>query len=185
MSKFALALLLAACASTPKQAPVCPTCPEPPPPPVAAQQPEAPPAQSEPDPDAPPPNVEYSVTAEKNLEKGRAALAKKDFAAARAYFTFLIGRFPHSSFIHDAELGLAEVEVTERPVIASSDDTAAYCQFIEHHPFHPLVTNGDLACRVNTLQKVPCVAKQTVPVKYCGVSYCKAPDAAKRPECKQ
>jgi hypothetical protein len=184
MIKLCALFLMVACGTSPPVAaptcPTCPTCPAPTPP-TESKSPEATDEMKA----VVPAGVDYSVSAENNLIKGRESLVAKNYEAATAYFAFVLSRFPLSKFTHDAELGLVEAEVEARPVIGSEYETAAYCTFIQHHPFHPLVLNGDLACRVNKLQKSPCVAKQTLPSKYCPQpAYCSERAASTRPECK-
>lgn len=204
--------------------------------------------------EAEPPDV--STTAQGNLDKGRAALAAKDAKRARVYFEFLLQRFPLSSQVHEAELGLVDADALEHragspgaiashcafiahhpwhPRVVSGDvacqlarlqnrpcvpgdraaerscspvsheaelaqieldlaevpvtdstGTAPLCAFIEHHPFDPTVTSGEVACRINKLQGRECVAKQIVPTGYCWLSYCEDPhgEGRLRPECK-
>jgi hypothetical protein len=115
----------------------------------------------------------FSVTAAKNMEKGHAALARKDYAAAKRFYDFVITRYPRSSHIHDAELGLLHVAVAQAEVV-NADTTNGYCNFIEHHPWHASVQSGELACRVDKLQGRTCQqgAKMS---QYCGKpSYCAA-----------
>jgi hypothetical protein len=191
-ARLAIAVFVLGCGGqAPEPARPCPACiAAAPPAPASAPPPAEPPAPDpEPTEPGPPPNVEYSVSVDKNLEKGRAALAANDHVAARAYFTFVIARFPMSTKIHDAELGLLEVD-TAQFIAEGRDDVDTFighCQFIEHHPWHPRVVNGEVACQVNKIQKTPCVAGQRVPSKYCGkVSYCAhvpKGELARRPEC--
>jgi len=145
---------------------------------------------AEPDPSAPLANVEYSVSAERNIEKGRAAITAEDFAAARAYFQFAIDRFPFSSLVHDAELGLVETDTAELVKLGrdDADSVVGHCHFIAHHPFHPRVVNGDVACMVNKIQHTPCDANDRAAAKYCGApDYCAdlpKGEVAKHGECK-
>ena len=123
------------------------------------------------------------MSAQKNVEKGQAALAAHQLDHAQKYFAFTLSRFPFSGFAHDAELGLADVEVARATVIVE-DTTVGYCQFIEHHPFHPAVTSGDVACRVQTAQKKPCDRARTWSA-HCGrPKYCSSPAGESRPECR-
>mgnify|MGYP006992488365 CR=1 FL=1 len=48
--------------------------------------------------------VEYSVSAQKNYEKGLAQLDAKDWVAASKYFGFIKSRFPYSKYAVLAEL---------------------------------------------------------------------------------
>ena len=135
--------------------------------------------------------VEYSVSAVRNVEKGRDALGRHDLAAARAYFEFVIARFPFSGHAHDAELGLLDADADE--MIASGrddiDTVVGYCGFITHHPFHPRVTSGEIACRIHTIQKTKCAPDDRTASRYCGApGYCRdakpGDEVARRKECK-
>ena len=190
LCKLAIAVLVLGCGG--KQAPApaapCPVCTAAAPP-APAPTPEPTPEAEPPAADAPPANVEYSVSVDKNMEKGRAALAANDHRAARAYFAFVVSRFPTSTKIHDAELGVLEADAAQYIAEGRDDvDTVtAHCSFIEHHPWHPRVVNGEVACQINKIQKAPCVAGQRVAPRYCSkLAYCaQVPkgELAKRPEC--
>jgi hypothetical protein len=159
---------LVACGSSAKT--VCP-----PPPPVAAPAPTPPSAAS------PPSGVDYGVSAQVNLDRGQAALAKHDPVAAAAYFAFVIARFPLSRLRHDAELGAIDAEAAAEGGELQPD---AYCAFIEHHPFQPRVVSGEVACRIYKLKGKECAPSDAFARKYCDrPSYCTAAEAAQRPEC--
>jgi hypothetical protein len=113
---------------------------------------------------------DFSVTAQQNLEKGRAALLAEDPRTARAYFQFAIDRFPMSSLRHDAELGLIEADAIEYIAQGRDDiDTITnHCVFIAHHPSHPRVVDGTVACEINRIQGTPCVAGDRDAARYCG-----------------
>ena len=51
--------------------------------------------------------VDYSVSAQKNYDKGMKALEAKDWIAASKYFAFIKSRFPYSKYATLAELRLA------------------------------------------------------------------------------
>jgi outer membrane protein assembly factor BamD len=55
-------------------------------------------------------SVEYSVSAQKNYEKGLKELEDKDWVAASKYFGFIKSRFPYSKYAVLAELRLADAE---------------------------------------------------------------------------
>ena len=194
LPRLALALFVIGCGSkAPEPARPCEPCAVAAPTPAPAPAPVPPPAEPAPDSeptDGPPPNVEYSVSVDKNLEKARAALDAKDHVAARAYYAFVISRFPMSTKIHDAELGLLDAAAMQFLAEGRDDvDTVVdHCHFIEHHPWHPRVVNGDVACQINKIQKTPCVAGERIATRYCGaVKYCAdvpKGELAKRPECK-
>src|ERR1051326_9611546 len=54
--------------------------------------------------------VDYSVSAQKNYEKGLKELDNKDWIAASKYFGFIKSRFPYSKYAVLAELRLADAE---------------------------------------------------------------------------
>ncbi len=129
------------------------------------------------------PHADYSVSAVKNVEKGQAALAAHELDKAQEYFAFAVDRFPYSKYAHDAELGLLDVELARKDNV---DETASkYCVFIEHHPFHPAVTSGDVACRVETALKRPCDRKNIRSSHCSPAAYCSSPAGESRPECRK
>ena len=54
--------------------------------------------------------VDYSVSAQRNYEKGLKELEDKDWLAASKYFSFIKSRFPYSKFAVLAELRLADAQ---------------------------------------------------------------------------
>src|SRR3569623_1840366 len=54
--------------------------------------------------------VDYSVSAQKNYEKGLKELDDKDWVAASKYFAFIKSRFPYSKYAVLAERRLADAE---------------------------------------------------------------------------
>nr|HEX4312599.1 outer membrane protein assembly factor BamD [Kofleriaceae bacterium] len=89
--------------------------------------------------------VEYSVSAQKNYEKGLKELDKKEWVAAAKYFGFIKSRFPYSKYAVLAELRLADAEFGAEQYIEAID---AYRLFIKFHPTHEMVANGYVAYRV-------------------------------------
>ena len=55
-------------------------------------------------------SVEYSVSAQRNYEKGMDALQAEDWLAAAKYFAFIKSRFPYSKFAVLSELRIADAE---------------------------------------------------------------------------
>jgi outer membrane protein assembly factor BamD len=89
--------------------------------------------------------VEYSVSAQKNYEKGLKELDKKEWIAAAKYFGFIKSRFPYSKYAVLAELRLADAEFGAEQFIEAID---AYRLFIKFHPTHEMVANGYVAFRI-------------------------------------
>lgn len=89
--------------------------------------------------------VEYSVSAQKNYDKGMAELANKDWIAAQKYFIFIKTRFPYSKYAVLAELRLADAEFGAEAHIEAID---SYRLFIKFHPTHEMVANGYAAFRI-------------------------------------
>ena len=54
--------------------------------------------------------VNYSVSAQKNYEKGMDALKDKQWVGAVKYFSFIKSRFPYSKYAVLAELRLADAQ---------------------------------------------------------------------------
>lgn len=84
-------------------------------------------------------SVNYSVSAQKNYEKGIAELEHEDWIAAAKYFSFIKSRFPYSKFAVLAELRIADAEFGAERYIEAID---SYRLFIKFHPTHDMVANG-------------------------------------------
>jgi len=89
--------------------------------------------------------VEYSVSAQKNYEKGLQELEEKDWLAASKYFGFIKSRFPYSKFAVLAELRLADAEFGAEQYLEAID---SYRLFIKFHPTHEMVANGYSSYRI-------------------------------------
>jgi outer membrane protein assembly factor BamD len=83
--------------------------------------------------------VDYSVSAQKNYDKGLAELEKKDWIAAAKYFGFIKTRFPYSKFAILADLRLADAEFGAEQYLEAID---SYRLFNKFHPTHEMVVNG-------------------------------------------
>jgi outer membrane protein assembly factor BamD len=83
--------------------------------------------------------VDYSVSAQKNYEKGLKELENKDWVAASKYFGFIKTRFPYSKYAVLAELRLADAEFGAEQYLEAID---SYRLFIKFHPTHEMVANG-------------------------------------------
>ncbi len=90
-------------------------------------------------------SVDYSVSAQKNYEKGLKELDRKDWVAASKYFGFIKSRFPYSKYAVLAELRLADAEFGAEQYIESID---SYRLFIKFHPTHEMVANGYASFRI-------------------------------------
>jgi outer membrane protein assembly factor BamD len=89
--------------------------------------------------------VEYSVSAQKNYDKGLKQLDAKDWVAASKYFGFIKSRFPYSKFAVLAELRLADAEFGAEQYLEAID---SYRLFIKFHPTHEMVANGYATFRI-------------------------------------
>ncbi|HVK87728.1 MAG TPA: outer membrane protein assembly factor BamD [Kofleriaceae bacterium] len=89
--------------------------------------------------------VEYSVSAQKNYDKGLKELENKDWIAAAKYFGFIKSRFPFSKYAVLAELRLADAEFGAEQYIEAID---SYRLFIKFHPTHEMVANGYATYRI-------------------------------------
>ena len=83
--------------------------------------------------------VVYSVSAQKNYEKGLKELDNKNFVTGAKYFTFIKQRFPYSKYAVLAELRLADAQFGAEQYLESID---SYRLFIKFHPTHEMVANG-------------------------------------------
>src|SRR5688572_21697613 len=84
-------------------------------------------------------SVDYSVSAQRNYEKGQTELDRKDWVAASKYFAFIKSRFPYSKYAVLAELRLADAEFGAEQYLEAID---SYRLFIKFHPTHEMVVNG-------------------------------------------
>jgi outer membrane protein assembly factor BamD len=89
--------------------------------------------------------VEYSVSAQKNYDKGLKELDDKDWIAASKYFGFIKSRFPYSKYAVLAELRLADAEFGAEQYLEAID---SYRLFIKFHPTHEMVANGYATFRI-------------------------------------
>lgn len=89
--------------------------------------------------------VEYSVSAQKNYDKGLKELDNKDWVAAAKYFGFIKSRFPYSKYAVLAELRLADAEFGAEQYLEAID---SYRLFIKFHPTHEMVANGYASYRI-------------------------------------
>lgn len=89
--------------------------------------------------------VDYSVSAQKNYEKGLKELDKKDWIAAAKYFGFIKSRFPYSKYAVLAELRLADAEFGAEQYLEAID---SYRLFVKFHPTHEMVANGYVLYRI-------------------------------------
>jgi outer membrane protein assembly factor BamD len=89
--------------------------------------------------------VDYSVSAQKNYEKGLKELDDKDWLAASKYFQFIKSRFPYSKYAVLAELRLADAQFGAEQYLESID---SYRLFIKFHPTHDMVANGYCSFRI-------------------------------------
>src|SRR5262245_22525854 len=90
-------------------------------------------------------SVDYSVSAQKNYEKGLKELDRKDWVAASKYFGFIKSRFPYSKYAVLAELRLADAEFGAEQYLEAID---SYRLFIKFHPTHEMVANGYASYRI-------------------------------------
>src|SRR4051812_3807487 len=90
-------------------------------------------------------SVDYSVSAQKNYEKGLKELEHKDWVAASKYFGFIKSRFPYSKYAVLAELRLADAEFGAEQYLECID---SYRLFIKFHPTHEMVANGYSSFRI-------------------------------------
>lgn len=89
--------------------------------------------------------VDYSVSAQKNYEKGLKELEDKDWIAASKYFSFIKSRFPYSKYAVLAELRLADAQFGAEQYLEAID---SYRLFIKFHPTHDMVANGYASFRI-------------------------------------
>ncbi len=89
--------------------------------------------------------VDYSVSAQKNYERGLEKLADKHWISAAKYFAFIKSRFPYSKYAVLAELRLADAEFGAERYLEAVD---SYKMFVKFHPTHEMVANGYASLRI-------------------------------------
>jgi outer membrane protein assembly factor BamD len=89
--------------------------------------------------------VDYSVSAQKNYEKGLKELGSRDWIAASKYFSFIKSRFPYSKYAVLAELRLSDAEFGAEQFLEAID---SYRLFMKFHPTHEMVANGYVSFRI-------------------------------------
>ncbi len=92
-----------------------------------------------------PTSVDYSVSAQKNYERGLKMLGEKEWIAAAKYFAFIKSRFPYSKYAVLAELRLADAEFGAEQHLEAVD---SYKLFAKLHPTHEMVANGYVSLRI-------------------------------------
>ncbi len=90
-------------------------------------------------------SVDYSVSAQKNYDRGLKKLGEKEWAAAAKYFAFIKSRFPYSKYAVLAELRLADAEFGAEQYLEAVD---SYKMFVKFHPTHEMVANGYASLRI-------------------------------------
>src|SRR5213075_1267353 len=90
-------------------------------------------------------NVDYSVSAQRNYEKGLTELEHKYWIAASKYFQFIKTRFPYSKYGVLAELRRADAEFGAEEYLEAIE---SYRLFIKFHPTHEMVVNGYASFRI-------------------------------------
>jgi len=89
--------------------------------------------------------VDYSVSAQKNYDRGMEMLERHEWEAAGKYFGFIRSRFPYSKFAVLAELRLADSLFGAEQYL---DAAESYKVFAKLHVTHELVANGYTSLRI-------------------------------------
>jgi outer membrane protein assembly factor BamD len=89
--------------------------------------------------------VSYSVSAQKNYDKGMESLERKKWGPASKYFAFIKSRFPYSKYAVLSELRLADAQYGAEAYLEAID---SYKLFIKFHPTHEMVANGYASFRI-------------------------------------
>src|SRR3954469_3780 len=90
-------------------------------------------------------SVDYSVSAQKNYDRGVKELENQDWLAAAKYFGFIKNRFPYSKYAVLAELRLADAQFGAEQYLEAID---SYRLFLKFHPTHEMVANGYASFRI-------------------------------------
>jgi outer membrane protein assembly factor BamD len=89
--------------------------------------------------------VNYSMTAKQNYEKGLAELKDENYVEAEHFFTHVKQKFSFSKYAAMAELGLADTEFARGNYQSAIDE---YKSFQRLHPTHEKVRDGYSTFRV-------------------------------------
>jgi len=89
--------------------------------------------------------VNYSMTAKQNYERGLEELKKENYVEASHYFTYVKQKFPFSKYAGLAELALADTEFARGNYQEAID---SYKSFARLHPTHEKVEDGYTAFRI-------------------------------------
>ena len=89
--------------------------------------------------------VNYSMTAKQNYERGLEELKKEHYVEASHYFSYVKQKFPFSKYAGLAELALADTEFARANYQEAID---SYKSFARLHPTHEKVEDGYTAFRI-------------------------------------
>jgi outer membrane protein assembly factor BamD len=89
--------------------------------------------------------VNYSMTAKQNYERGLEELKKENYVEASHYFSYVKQKFPFSKYAGLAELALADTEFARGNYQEAID---SYKSFARLHPTHEKVEDGYTAFRI-------------------------------------
>jgi outer membrane protein assembly factor BamD len=89
--------------------------------------------------------VNYSMTAKQNYERGLEELKKEHYVEASHYFSYVKQKFPFSKYAGLAELALADTEFARANYQEAID---SYKSFARLHPTHEKVEDGYVAFRI-------------------------------------
>ena len=89
--------------------------------------------------------VNYSMTAKQNYERGLEELKKENYVEASHYFSYVKQKFPFSKYAGLAELALADTEFARNNYQEAID---SYKSFARLHPTHEKVEDGYTAFRI-------------------------------------
>jgi outer membrane protein assembly factor BamD len=89
--------------------------------------------------------IEYSVSAKQNYDRGMAALSDDEWVDAAKFFAFVKARFPYSKFAVLADLRIADAAFGAGSYLEAID---GYKQFIKFHPTHDMVESGYAAFKI-------------------------------------
>jgi outer membrane protein assembly factor BamD len=89
--------------------------------------------------------VNYSMTAKQNYERGLEELKKENYVEASHYFSYVKQKFPFSKYAGLAELALADTEFARGNYQEAID---SYKSFSRLHPTHEKVEDGYTAFRI-------------------------------------
>jgi outer membrane protein assembly factor BamD len=97
-------------------------------------------------------DVVFDPDADKNIEKGEAAMTAKNFAEAARYFEFVKTKYPYLEVAKTAELRLGDCDFERERYTEARD---RFSSFVRLHPTHPRVDYAAFRAALTHYKDIP------------------------------